>query len=180
MIRSALRWLTDRLSPPRVIYDRDGLSPYLSRWYLTASPTMPDGSSPFANGQPKPGVEWPTGNFGIYLHQFHRSDDDLALHNHPWRWALSFILVGGYREERRWGTQVIRRDVKPFSFNFIRGSDFHRVDLHERDAWSIFIVGPKISSWGFWDRHTGEFVEWREFITRKRGEGWQNARPGEA
>lgn len=179
MIRALLHWITDRLSPPRVIFDRSGVTPYLSRWYLTARPKMPDGSEPFANGQVRPGIEWPEG-VGVYLHRFHQSDDDSALHNHPWRWAISLVLAGGYEEERRWGSQVFRRIVKPFTINVIRDSDFHRVDLCEHDAWSLFIAGPKISSWGFWDRYTNEFVEWREFITRKRGEGWQNQRPGEA
>jgi hypothetical protein len=35
--------------------------------------------------------------FNIYLHQFLRSDDDRALHDHPW-WFVSMMLVGKYRE----------------------------------------------------------------------------------
>lgn len=175
MIRAALHWLTAVIDPPRVIFDRLGVSPYLSRWYLTSKPTMPDGSNPFADGQTREGIQWPQGNFGVYLHRFHRSDEDQALHNHPWRWALSFVLAGGYREERRFGNQVVQRDVKPLSFNFIRDVDFHRVDLYEHDCWSLFVVGPKISSWGFWDRKTRAFVPWREFITQLRGEGWQES-----
>ena len=45
---------------------------------------------------------------------------------------------------------------------------FHRVDLLEDDAWSLFLVGPKTKSWGFWDRVTGQYTEWREFLRRRQ------------
>lgn len=35
--------------------------------------------------------------FNVYLHLFMRSDDDRALHDHPW-WNASFVLDGGYFE----------------------------------------------------------------------------------
>jgi hypothetical protein len=35
--------------------------------------------------------------FNIYLHQFLRSDDDRALHDHPWPWC-SILLRGSYAE----------------------------------------------------------------------------------
>ena len=78
------------------------------------------------------------------------------------------MIAGGYREERRLGARVISRLVSPLSLNWISGDDFHRVDLLEEDAWSIFIAGPKASSWGFWDRDTGEYTPWREFLARKK------------
>jgi hypothetical protein len=75
-VRRLLEWLTSKLSPPRVIWDRMGTSKYLSRWYLTGRPTMPDGSEPFLpDGAPKIGVIVPSG-IGVYLHKFHRGDDD--------------------------------------------------------------------------------------------------------
>lgn len=33
----------------------------------------------------------------VYLHEFLRSDDDLALHDHPW-WNASLLLWGTYTE----------------------------------------------------------------------------------
>jgi len=152
----------------RVIMDRAGISPYLSRFYITRRPTMPDGSEPFdVHGDPKPEIIWPKEKWGLYLHRFHRGDDDMELHNHPWDWAISFIFVGGYVEERRIGDEVTRRKVLPFSLNFIKQNDFHRVELIEKDAWSLFLVGPKNSSWGFWNRDTGKFTPWREFIDQQ-------------
>ncbi len=176
MIRSLLLRLTARLPHPRIIFDRAGRSPYLSRWYLLNSPTMPDGSWPFdASGGPRDGIRWSEERWGLYLHRFHRGDDDQELHNHPWRWALSLILVGGYWEERRVsnglpfpGYRVERRIVRPWTFNRIDADDFHRVDLLEEDAWSLFFVGPKFQSWGFWNRETERFMPWRDFINKLR------------
>src|ERR1700692_2623605 len=36
----------------------------------------------------------------VYLHHFHRPDNDRHLHNHPWKWTKSFVLCGSYTEER--------------------------------------------------------------------------------
>lgn len=170
MMRRILSWLTSKLDPPRVLASRDGLSPYLSRWYLTPSPRMSDGSWPWTpGGGPRDGIVWPMREFGIYLHQFHRGDDDTDLHNHPWRWAVSIILAGGYIEERRTADDHVDvRTVRPGRINIIRASDFHRVELLERDAWSFFIAGPKFSSWGFWNRTTKRFLPWRQFIEQRR------------
>lgn len=176
MMRETLLALTSRLPPPRVIYDRDGRSPYLSRWYLTGRPTMPDGSEPFdAFGAPRNGVVWDArpsalrmAGVAVYLHRFHRSDEAIEMHSHPWKWAVSLMLAGGYSEERRRGQFVVRRDVMPGALNVITSDTYHRVDLLESDAWSLFMVGPKVSSWGFWDRFTGDVVPWRNYIATRR------------
>jgi len=171
MIRELLERLTANWRP-RVIYDRAGVSPYLSRYYLVGRPYMADGSAPIDRfGNPHPDAIFPRG-IGLYLHRFHRSDDDTALHNHPWRWARSLILAGGYIEERRIDGRVVRHVVRPGSWRRIDQDDFHRVDLLEHDCWSLFIAGPKAASWSFWDRDTGETVPWREFIARVRGSSW--------
>lgn len=173
-MRRFLNWFTSMMSPPRVIKDIDVKAPYLSRWYLFNTPRMPDGSCAWdANGDMKQG-HFSRFPFGIYIHKFHQSDTDRELHNHPWAWSVSLILAGGYVEERRvWSgreSSVIQRSVLPGSINFIDHDDFHRVDLIEGDAWSLFIAGPKESTWGFWNRLNGEFTHWREFFARKRNE----------
>lgn len=103
-----------------------------------------------------------------FLHHFRDSDQEEELHNHPWEKAVSFILAGGYAEERRVYADTDSgvtetRDVRPFMFNTIRSDDFHRVSLYERDAWSLFIAGPKAQSWGFWSKKTGEHVHWKQY-----------------
>ncbi|MUL47579.1 hypothetical protein FZI85_25020 [Mycobacterium sp. CBMA293] len=68
-------WLSRLLSgqPHQVIGGSD--DPYLRRWYVIPR-------NPVLN---------------VYIHQFLRSDDDRALHDHPW-WFVSLILKGGYTE----------------------------------------------------------------------------------
>lgn len=111
-------------------------------------------------------------NFGnIYIHHFHRSDMDKGmhgyglLHNHPWPWAFSIVLVNGYIEERRTKSgNVIQRKVKPGTINFLTHNDYHRVDLIGNEAWSIFITGPRKLNmdWSFWDRVTNKYTPWKE------------------
>lgn len=110
----------------------------------------------------------------VYLHRFHESDEDSELHNHPWVWSVSFILVGQYDEEYIDNAGIIRRRImKPGNINFIRQNDFHRVDLLTDKVWTLFIAGPRIdkpreTSWGFWNRNTKEFVYWPEHDRRKK------------
>ncbi|HXD98238.1 MAG TPA: hypothetical protein VN646_16940 [Candidatus Acidoferrum sp.] len=170
LARRFLEWASQLLPRPRVITDLDGSPPYLSRFYLLGRPRMPDGSDPFDRfGAIRAGaVEGE--RFGVYLHRFHRGDMDRELHNHPWRWSFSLILAGGYIEERRSGNQVNTRAVFPGSINWLSQDTFHRVELLDGEAWSLFVAGPKVQSWGFWDRVTGAFTPWREYIARTRAE----------
>lgn len=90
------------------------------------------------------------------------------LHCHPFDWSFSFVLSGGYIEERRRSDgSVYTKLVKPFSFNFLSKKDFHRVDLldENRGAWTIFFTGSrKNNSWQFWDRTTKEFIDWKSVV----------------
>lgn len=92
--------------------------------------------------------------FNVYLHQFLRSDDDRALHDHPWA-NCSILLRGEYIEHlqdcrcvRRAGDIVFRRS----------GRMAHRVELlldpfaeleHFFSCWTLFITGPRYREWGF-------------------------------
>lgn len=89
----------------------------------------------------------------IYLHRFVGSDPDRGLHDHPWRWAMSFILRGWYYEATRRGMRQVHW------FNFLTGDTFHRVILSPGplegvhtppEVWSLFIVPAKdVKVWGF-------------------------------
>lgn len=159
------RWLLTRLvrryGEPNVIMSRDGTSPYLSRWYPLGQ----------RDDDKNAAVKAPERPFNLFIHRFHRSDEDGALHSHPWLWAVSLILVGGYEEEYRVGDRVERRTVRPGDINVLTGEDFHRVDLLEHDCWTLFIAGPKLpSGWAFWDRETKLRAIWHSFIAERRGE----------
>lgn len=147
-----LKKLVARL-PSRTIRGPDG-SPYLTRWYLWP-------------GKPRSG---PEGNdldvpFALFVHYFHRSDDDRDQHNHPWDVSAAIILAGGYHEERGDHSRIFR----PGSINVIRKSDYHRVELlkPKEGSWSLFVAGKNVGSWGFRDADTGEHVPHGEYIARK-------------
>lgn len=141
----------------RVIMDRDGAEPYLTRWYLVGKPATRDGAG---------------GKWSLYLHEFHKSDSPEAMHNHPWRWALSLVLKGGYFEfrEKDTGKGTIFW-LGPGTFNFLRHDTFHRVVLGDDyfrcarvPAYTLFLAGPRIQEWGFLPRRTRKFVPWRTWL----------------
>jgi hypothetical protein len=148
MISNILSWFESKL--PKMTISVNG-KPYLTRCYLF-------------------GKDRNWGN--IYLHHFHSSDQGLELHNHPWKWGFSIVLSGGYVEERctdfhhyifkpkRLNIEV--RKIKAGKFNLIKHTHYHRVDLNDetKGAWTLFFAGPRVSSWGFLDRHTCEFRDW--------------------
>jgi hypothetical protein len=126
--------------------------PYLRRWWLLPR-------NPVLN---------------VYLHQFLRSDDDRALHSHPWLFNVSWLLRGGYVEHTPGGMH--KRMAGAVKFRW--GSAWHRVQLlraaiasgytgtprpfgPELPCWTLFITGPRVRSWGF--DCDGRFVHWRDF-----------------
>lgn len=126
-------------------------APHLTRWWLGARDAWPD-----ADGR--------TGGAGWYLHKFHRSDWSRQLHNHPSRYAVAFVLRGGYREQRREeaNASVEWLEHPPGTINVLTAETFHRVVLHgcvrmvgarltyERASWSLFYIGPRSGrGWGF-------------------------------
>jgi hypothetical protein len=178
LLRSILgvtaRAICSRVAPlfPARVIERDNGDPYLERYYVC-------GRAPAYF--PVPVKERLAFLPTVFLHRFVRSDQDRELHNHPWDHSTSFILAGGYREERRWAIfendedfdcfEVHEHTFRPGDLNRISCDDFHRVDLLEHDAWTIFITGTKKQSWGFWDRDTGEFIPWREHLARRQNAG---------
>ena len=103
---------------------------------------------------------------GIYIHYFHSGDNDLELHDHPWSRSFSIILKGSYREEYRINNSVSSRILSPGNINFVSGSKFHRVDLLDKQVWTLFISGPRVKDWGFWDRYTGKYTPHKEFFKK--------------
>jgi hypothetical protein len=131
-----------RKLPARCIRREDG-KPYLYRYYLLGGNTE---------------------GWELLLHRFVASDPGNEVHNHPWRWALSLILAGGYDEERwsqrqpsdrgePWRVWWSRR--RPGTVNRLGPGDHHRVILAPgKEAWSLFFHGKRMQPWGFVHRHT--------------------------
>lgn len=108
--------------------------------------------------------------FNIYLHHFLASDDDRALHDHPWV-NLSILLKGFYFEHcedggilfRKQGDWVFRRS----------GKISHRIELGSfmipklESAWTLFITGPRYRMWGF--HCPNGWKPYYEFLSRYDG-----------
>ncbi|APQ42187.1 hypothetical protein PBI_MRMAGOO_84 [Mycobacterium phage MrMagoo] len=143
---------------PDLVLTRDNGTVYLNRWHVIPRNRF----------------------FNVYLHQFLGSDDDRALHDHPW-WFASLVLKGGYWEHHEdcWMTWRGRG-----SFAIRRAKTAHRVELdttvdyeaiqdgvpflelqrREKPAWTLVFTGPKIRSWGF---HCPQgWIHWRRFDKR--------------
>jgi hypothetical protein len=125
--------------------------PYLSRWFLI----------------PRNRV------FNVYLHAFESSDDDRALHDHPWLFNASFLLMGEYVEHTiAAGGIHHQRALKTGQFLMRFGASPHRIEIKTCVVWTLFITGPVVRHWGF---HCPRgWVPWREFTTddgRRTGKG---------
>jgi len=142
-----LLWLASQRHPDFVIGDD-----YLARWWLVKNTQDRDTRAPM-NLQPSTvASRWRN----TYLHCVNRSDDDRALHDHPWI-NISIILRGQYREVYA-DRAVIR---KPGDIVFRWGSTAHRLEVVEGPVWSLFFTGPKYREWGF-RCHNG-WKHWKEF-----------------
>ena len=123
----------------------------------------------------------------LYLHRIYRPDSDRLIHNHPWRFSVSFILSGGYIEERLREVERIdvntgekypdywieKRHVRPFTFNVFTQKSAHRITHLNGPVYTLFFAGPKVQSWGFFEliyglrRNVLTFQTWRDrFIER--------------
>jgi hypothetical protein len=151
MIRSLiLRWARNR-KPDFVIGGHE--NPYLRRHWLIPRNRF----------------------FNIYVHEFLRSDDDRALHDHPWLFNASWLIKGAYWEHLPGGQEELRREG---GFFFRWGGAPHRVELFDNlralpviepvPCWTVFFTGPVVREWGF---HCPKgWVPWQQF-TDSRDKG---------
>lgn len=97
----------------------------------------------------------------VYLHEFRRSDDDRALHDHPWD-NTTIVIEGEYREHTEFGRiyhrqagEIVQRTAETL----------HRIELIDgKPAVSLFITGPRIREWGF-DCGRKGWRHWTEFTS---------------
>lgn len=116
--------LSELRKPDFIIGGKD--NPYMLRWWVI------------------PRNRW----FNIYLHKFLRSDDDRALHDHPWI-NVSYLLEGTYVEHSilAGGVQTAVR-YKKGDLKFRRATTAHRIEI-DQPTWSLFVTGPVVRVWGF-------------------------------
>ena len=134
--------------------------------------------------------------FNTYYHLVKRSDDDTALHDHPW-WNFSIVLEGGYFEHRileggvntkiwypagsvlfrRRGAYAHRLELVSRSVPVVKshGVDpvtgdlvFTGSEMQELPVKTIFVTGPVLRRWGF--HHPEQWVDaydWDEFLNSR-------------
>jgi len=111
--------------------------------------------------------------FGVtfYLHRFVSGDSEQSLHNHPWGWGRSVILLGSYLEERAIdlcphagisGCITERKRVR--WWNVINANTFHQIHDAEPNTWALLFHGKRVlvnygmastpKGWGFLERTT--------------------------
>lgn len=110
--------------------------------------------------------------FNVWLHKYSGSDDDRALHDHPWP-SVSFLLKGRiseFYETHIWsifGEKVQYETLRhvPRGWPVFRGAKFkHRIILIEGPAWTLFVTGPRWrKDWFFWCK-SGP-VHWSKMTT---------------
>lgn len=174
-------WFIDR-RPPDFIIGGQTNEAYMNRWYVI-----------------------PRNRFlNIYLHEFHRSDDDRALHDHPWG-NVSILLEGSYMEFvpeslETWRNSEAKvkfgKDLQHNQFYFIREAggvyargprSLHRIEMyqHELDSEgkarvkpvvSLFITGPKVREWGF--ACPQGWRHWKDFLAPGSGQATGRSESG--
>jgi len=98
----------------------------------------------------------------LYLHQFRRSDDDCALHDHPW-WNVSLLLSGSYVEHTIAAGGIEHRARRVAGdLKFRLGRSAHRIELDTGQCWTLFLTGPRFREWGFHCPIAG-WVHWEAF-----------------
>jgi hypothetical protein len=103
--------------------------------------------------------------FNIYLHRFNNSDEDRALHDHPWV-SLGWILSPqGYLEATKRHGVVARFGG---SLTWRLPTTAHRVILRDnRPVYTLFLTGPVVREWGF--HCPNGWRHWKEFVSRYPG-----------
>jgi hypothetical protein len=108
--------------------------------------------------------------FNIYLHHIRHSDDDRALHDHPW-WSLSLCIDGWMTEVTPGPThpqQLRRRLVEMGDVVFRSGTFAHRLEIADgaTGAWTLFITGPVSRTWGFYCPQG--WKPWYDYVAKGR------------
>jgi len=103
-----------------------------------------------------------TERFAVFIHKFVRSDEDRALHDHPW----DFIVVPvwrGYIEHSELLSYPMHRRVYPVLGSRARAATYrHRVELIDgKPSWSLFFRFKRIREWGFWLPEG--FIKWNKW-----------------
>lgn len=136
--------------PPDFLIGPTQDDPYMRRWWII------------------PRNRW----FNIYLHHMIHDDDDRAAHDHP-SWSLSLCLKGFIREFQlipgTFPEQWRINEIEEGDWKWRSSTFSHRLTFPKGEAWTLFINGPKLRTWGF---HCPKgWIPWQQFVaTDKPGQ----------
>lgn len=102
--------------------------------------------------------------FALYLHHLHTSDEDRALHDHPWSF-VTFLLSSGYWEWTPSAPRIgsIRTWHRRFSILYRPATWQHRLEL-VRPTWSLVLRFSYVREWGFITPNG--WMDWRSYGKR--------------
>ena len=150
LLRRLRAWAEDAMRRPPDFVIGMPADPYLIRWWAI------------------PRNRW----FNIYLHEIRRSDDDRALHDHPWL-NCSILLSGGYVEHTIAKGGIEHRRLRAAgSITFRAPRAAHRLEVVPGmgTTISLFVTGPIVRHWGFHCPKAG-WRHWLDFTApRRKGE----------
>lgn len=133
-------WLIRRAmkTPYLHIYHKGNL--YMGRWWLF---------NPQTADEPLRYKWFP---LSIRLHHICQPDVGRDLHDHPFN-ARTIILKGGYTEMRLDPDGIVRHYTRGAGDTAkIKIGEYHTIEemnWETRDAWTVFITGPRKNNWGF-------------------------------
>ena len=88
----------------------------------------------------------------VRLHHWLKSDDDRALHDHPWDF-WTYILKGSYTDiSSPWegfDTRV-SQTVQRWHWYYRPARHRHYVEVPPTGCWTLVLTGPIVRRWGFW------------------------------
>lgn len=161
---------------------RDGRGPYLYRWHLLRVPFVvalrtyarrffpPLG--PYAHAVVRASellTRVRSRTPAVFLHRTFRADPGRDVHNHPWPWAGTFVLWGGYVQlikERLptgyYSERFVRVDRWTWHRDGFYPNQYHRIVSVKPNTWTLFVTGPRLRDWGFLVR--GAHIRWRPYL----------------
>jgi hypothetical protein len=153
LVSEVTRWLAPVKGRDPYLYIGGREHPYLLRWYVIPRNRY----------------------FNVYLHNFLRSDDDRALHDHPWP-SVSLVLDGSFLEhEILAGGIRVRKLRKAGDVVFRSARLAHRIEVIDATpAWTLFITGPVLRKWGF--HCPNGWVSYQDFLNME--DNGQTVGPG--
>ena len=85
--------------------------------------------------------------WSVRVHHWLGPDDDRAFHDHPWNFT-TFVIKGGYVDRYPGGAEMITAPA----IRRRAATHRHTVIPYPEGAWTVVVTGPRLRSWGFWDK----------------------------